>query len=339
MSNDLPPAQNFPLGYGLSDKPGYTLEDYRNGTSIWHVHQDTIQYYEEERKLKHFRPDLFTLPPDMQDDGNAPSASDKGKDDEKANSACTPELGKNSYAMSPYILCCSLFAITTYRKKQTPRAYYEKTIQTMNGGSIDYRGKELWQEDLSVLLGLLKLAQGKGEDDLKFALDNPEHGIRFAPTSFCSSIGWSDNTENIGRLKECLLRLRQAVLVLRRDSRDGEFGSTVGFVSDFKWEGDRRWTVMLHPRIVGLFSTHFSYINVLKRKLLSEGMQSWLYGVICANNCHVPFKYMTLYQASGSKAESLKEFGRSVRAALMRMQELNIIKGFKQERGAVRIFK
>lgn len=334
---------HYPLGYGVSDKPGYTAKDYADGTSLWHIHQDTIAFHEDERKAKPFAPDIWET-----DNEQAQGDAAKGEKDEAPAVLRTPKLGKNSYAMSPHILCCSLFAITTRPKKITKengeselasRAYYEKTLVTTNGGSIEYCGKELWQEDLSVLLGLLKLAQDKSEADLRDALTDLGKAIQFAPSTFCSSIGWSDNPGNITRLNESILRLRKAVLVLRRGKGDGEEGCTLGFVADFQWKGVQRWTVMLDPRVVGLFSGHFSYVNIEKRRLLSEGMQTWLYGIVCANNCLVPFKYDKLYQASGSKAKDMKEFGRSVRDALIRMQALSIIKGFKQERGAVRILR
>lgn len=352
MNND------YPAGYGVSDREGYTPEDYANGTSIWHVHQDIMRNLEDERQPKHFAPDPFEIDNGFDYDAplfgpienKLPSSDEKNDITTSAVAVIprTPKLGKNSYAMSPHILCSSLFAITTRPKKITAengehqlsgRVYYEKTLFTMNGASVEYWGKELWQEDLSVLLGLLKLAQDKSEAELQEALADPAKAIQFAPTSFCTAIGWSDNADNVARLQASVLRLKQATLILRRGVGDGEEGCTLGFVANFAWKGVQRWAVMLDPRIVGLFSQHFSYVNIEKRRLLSEGMQTWLYGIVCANNCLVPFSYERLFQASGSRAKDMKEFGRSVRTALTRMHELGVIAGFQLERGAVRILK
>jgi hypothetical protein len=319
-------SAHFTLGYGLSDKPGYTLKDYADGTSMWHIHQDILQDCENERRgLYRPRPEYAR-----------PVASEGEPDtDQKVLVPVIPKTYKNSYAMCPYVLCSSLFTVTTRQAKGTPRPYRQGTISTTRGGSIEYRGLELWQEDESVLLGLVKLAQGMTAE----ALNDSEKPIDFAPTSFCSSIGWSDNSDNTERLKECLLRLRGAILVMHRTEGEKQLGCTVGFVKEFEWVGVKRWTVQLDARIQSLFSGHVTYINIEKRKLLSEGLQTWLYGLVCANNCAIPFSIETIHKASGSKAKNMQEFGRSVREAFAKLVDVKAIKSVKVKRGAICVFK
>jgi len=314
-------------GYGIHDHIGFTADDYGNGTSFWNVHQDRKRGEQEERVAR------------LRNGGDLPWAPltdalphKDGK--KKSEPLVMPELGKNSFGMDPYVLCCSLFSIASRKVKGAPRIYREETILTTNGGSIEYCGPELHQEDESVLFGLVKLAQGMDEA----ALADPKNAITFAATTFCKLIGWSDNDTNPKRLEQSLLRLRGAILVLRRGKGDLEEGTTVGIVKDINWKGVRK-TVQLDPRIVGLFKGHVTYLNMEKRKLLTEGLQTWLYGLVCANNCAVPFTLEKLHNASGSKANSMKEFGRSVREALTKMVAVGVIKSFKTERGAIHITK
>lgn len=318
----------FPTySYGIYDLVGFTAEEYANGTSFWHIHQDRKREEQEERLIR------------MRNGGELPGRwlADNPSDEEESKQhkpLVIPQLRKNSFGMSPYVLCSSLFTIANRRGKGAPRVYREETIMTTNGGSIEYSGPELHQEEESVLLGLVKLAQGMDE----VALAAPDNFIIFAAGTFCKLIGWSDNDTNPKRLEQCLLRLRSAALVLRQGKGDAEEGITIGLVKEVNWKGARK-SVQFDQRILGLFKGHVTYLNIEKRKLLSEGMQTWLYGLVCANNCALPFPLEKLHKASGSKSKCMKEFGRSVREALTRMVSVGAIKGFQAERGSIRITK
>lgn len=260
-----------------------------------------------------------------------------------------PEMHKTTYAMNPAILCSALFSVSRGTleigadgKKQYVRKYMERTFPTTNGASIEYRGKELGQDDLTVLLGLLNQHAGMAANC----------ALEFAPSTFCSQIGWSDSEYNVPRLQESLLRLSGALVIVRTAKKDGGApesklaraigsGWTMKFVADFAWEGLARWSVQLDSRISQLFPEGFkpTYLIAAKRKALTEGLQTWLYGYVEANTCAYAVPLETIHEACGSAAP-LKEFARQVRDALPKLAAVGAVRqssGVKN--GKVAIFK
>jgi hypothetical protein len=257
-----------------------------------------------------------------------------------------PEMHRTTYAMNAAILCSALFGVGTGTlavgadgKKRFIRQYIERAFPTTNGAIIEYRGKELGQDDLTVLLGLLNHHAGKATSC----------ALEFAPSTFCTQLGWSDSKHNVIRLQECLLRLRGAYLVIRT-KKNGEApqsnlaraigsGWTLGFVADFAWEGLAHWSVHLDSRIDQLFETAPTYLIAAKRKSLSEGLQTWLYGYVEANTCAYGVPLETLHKACGSAAP-LKEFARQVRDALPKLAAVGAVrKQSNVKNGRVAIFK
>jgi hypothetical protein len=251
-----------------------------------------------------------------------------------------PKVRITSYAINPTILCCALFGIGKGTleegnggKKHYIRQYIERRFVTTNGAFIDYRGDELCQDDLSVLLGLLKKHAG-------FACSLK---IELTPSTFCTQIGWSDNAANIVRLKESLLRLRFAIMIITAAPReDNELsnlakaigtGWTMGFVAGFSF-GEGKWKVKIDESIALMFDTSMTYLIVSRRNALTEGLQTWLYGFIESNTCAYAIPVEKLKAACGSTA-TLKEFSRQIRDAIPKLvaakvlQDCSIVKNKK----------
>jgi hypothetical protein len=261
-----------------------------------------------------------------------------------------PEVRRTSYAMNSALLCCALFGISKGisvkgkdGKAHFVRQYIERTFLTTNGAIIEYRGKELGQDDLTVLLGLLQKHSGMATSC----------EIEFFPTTFCSEIGWSDSDHNTKRLKSCLLRLRGAFLIIKAVKPDKDAleskrsklataigtGWTLGFVSDFRWEGLQRWALQIDHRIGQLFQTAPTYLITTKRKSLTEGLQTWLYGYIEANNCAYAVPLETIHRASGSTAQ-LNQFARQVRDAIPKLVVVGTLRDCSTvKNGKVALFK
>ncbi|MBD8722151.1 replication initiator protein A [Oxalobacteraceae sp. CFBP 13708] len=257
-----------------------------------------------------------------------------------------PEMHRTTYAMNTAILCSALFGVGSGTltvgvdgKKKFLRQYIERAFPTTNGAIIEYRGKELHQDDLTVLLGLLNCHAGKATTC----------ALEFAPSTFCTQLGWSDTNHNITRLQECLHRLRGAYLAIRTKKSDTAAqsklaraigsGWTLGFVAYFAWEGLARWSVQLDSRISQLFGNAPTYLIAAKRKSLSEGLQTWLYGYVEANTCAYAVPLETLHKASGSAAP-LKEFARQVRNALSKLAAVGAVREQSNvKNGRVAIFK
>jgi hypothetical protein len=244
-----------------------------------------------------------------------------------------PELSRTSYGMNTDILCSALFGIAKGSEKRVidgvvrlTRKHIRQVYKTTNGASIEYRGEELRQTDLTVLLELLHMRAGMATSC----------EIEFSPYTFCSQIGWSDSKADAEKLKDSLLRMRQSIVIVERN---GTKGSTVGFVSQFSWD-EAKWSVTIDERIGGLFSIKPTYLIIAQRKALSQGLQTWLYGYIRANKCGWAVPLETIHEACGSESKNMQEFARSVREALKRLAAINVVTPASTvKNGKVLIFK
>lgn len=250
------------------------------------------------------------------------------------DTVCLPNIRDTSFAMCADILCSALFGTAKGNVRTTVdeiprqgRAYVETTFKTTNGAFIEFRGKELRQDDLTVLLQLVSLRAGMATSC----------EIEFSPYAFLTKIGWSNNNISVGHLRECLMRLRQAIVIIKRGGVKGEVS---GFLSQFCWEGRTQWSVQVDRRMVALLGTAPTYLVIAKRKQLSDGLQTWLYGYIRANQCGWAVPLELIHAASGSQAANMVEFARSVRDVLKKLAAIGVVTDASTvKNGKVAIFK
>lgn len=78
-----------------------------------------------------------------------------------------------------------------------------------------------------------------------------------------------------------------------------------------------------------LFPTkHFAYLNIDMRKQLTEGIQTWLFDYIAANDCRMVMTYSALREACGRPDEDPKQFADYVKSAMTRLVAIGAIKSF-----------
>jgi hypothetical protein len=241
-----------------------------------------------------------------------------------------------SYTMNPVLLCCAVFSSN---RASADRNYVETTYNASNGASIEFRGKELCQDDLTVLLALIHDHAGKCTTEK----------VVFAPYSFCKKIWGSAAPSNVMRLHASILRMKGAFLIVRAAPLEGRkqsklaaaigSGWTMGFIENFQFKDLPRWEVTIDPRIGQLFQTQPTYLIIERRQQLTEGIQTWLYGFIEANTCHYALDLTVLHTHSGSTAP-LKEFARQVRDAIPKLIAAGVLKAPSTvKNGKVSFFK
>lgn len=245
-----------------------------------------------------------------------------------------PAIRSTSYAMCADILCSALFGTAKGTARAIvdgvtfhDRAYIQTRFKSTNGAFIEFRGMELRQDDLTVLLQLISLRA-----DMATKCE-----IEFSPYALLTKIGWSNNNISVGHLRECLMRLRQAIVIIERGGNKGEVS---GFLSEFSWEGRTHWWVKVDHRMVAILGTAPTYLIISKRKQLSEGLQTWLYGYIRANQCGWAVPLELIHSASGSQAKDMVEFARSVREVLKKLAAIGVVTDASTvKNGKVAIFK
>lgn len=229
-----------------------------------------------------------------------------------------PKLSGGSYAIHNVFNCSAIFGTARGGERKQGRFVYPAT----NGFSAILSGVELRQDDKAVLLELVHRRRGMYAGEVKFA-----------PTTFCKSLGWSDGKSSKERLFNCIERLMQAMLKIEKDANTGVM---FHLLAKFAYDGDR-WLVGMDEDIVKLFPTgkkNASYLNIEHRKLLTAGLQTWLYDYIRSNDCRIVLTYSTLRKVCGRPDDDPKAFVDYAKAALAKLHVLGLIKGYKSAKNA-----
>jgi hypothetical protein len=234
-----------------------------------------------------------------------------------------PKLHKASLAFEPVMLKSALFRPAS-GARATFAAY--TAIRAHGSHKVEYQGEELRQDDLRVLLMLLKQRSGERVD----------HVQQFVPRTFCREVlAWADSSDSVAKLRSCIERLHGARV--RVTYADGGIG-LYSFVSDADLAGER-WSVWLSERLAAMFERATTYIPREDRLALRDGLVSWLFGFIKADACFAPFSLADLRDLSGSNSYEQKAFNRVLKAALEQLRTAGLIEGFEVAAGKVRVRK
>lgn len=238
-----------------------------------------------------------------------------------------------SYAIVPLMLTTPLFTIARGTKGQL----VDKTFHRPGVGYVRYAGPQLTQSHLTVLLGLARMFGGE-----QVGADSEQ---QFRPSTFLSSIGWSDKQENKLRLIELLDDLARGYLKIwsERFDEPEHYALRTHFVSRFKPSADRTvpWRVALDLTVLDIFSDKDAartFLSVKERAQLREGLPTFLHGYIKANSCFRPFSVQELYAASGATGD-VGQFREDVKTQLGKLQAAGIIESWRIEREGFRVFK
>jgi hypothetical protein len=236
-----------------------------------------------------------------------------------------PPMSAGSYAMSPLALRNRLFGLGN-----DPAVHYKERWNVLGGGFVEYNGPGLSQRHATVFYRLIHELQGKPATE----------PLRFNPWEFVTLLGWAHSVHSVKSLKKCLIAMRGAVFILESSDSARATGRVVGMVKEFEFE-DKHWTVELDPRAAALFCDEEtpSYLNIARHKQLREGLPTWLYGFIRANNCKRPFGLAALREACGSRTKNLGDFGKEVARALSKIQKTGAIEKFVRSKGMVCIWR
>lgn len=236
--------------------------------------------------------------------------------------AVLPEQYNGTLAFTPELLKSRLFG----HRSGNREVFAEFTPVPAYGKSkIEYKGEELRQDDLRVLLALIRIRAGGG----------CETAIEFNPREFCvKTLGWGDSGGSVEKLNEAILRLHDAKcrLYYFHEKSGKEVFQGISFITEFSILKGAR-SVQLSPSLVTLLTGWYrSYMRVSERMSMKDGLGSWLYGVIKADSCELGFDLEQLRAVSGSPM-ILKEFNRAVSKSMAEFEKMGVIVGFTLKKG------
>lgn len=205
-------------------------------------------------------------------------------------------------------------SLFTVGNQNEPRIFYKthKTIQTLAGHTITYKGEELRQDDEDVFLQLVHLARTHplGEK------------VEFTAYSMLKELGWKRSSEGYTRLKRTLDRLQGTGLRVTSELA-GSSGYQGALVRKFAWKEDdgetplTHWVVWLEPEIVKLFGPNgYTQVWWAQRLRLKSSLAKFLHGYYASHEQPFPMKVETLRGLTGSRTQRLGDFRKGLRRAL-----------------------
>jgi hypothetical protein len=243
---------------------------------------------------------------------------------EKADDAARsfPGLYRRDYA-SP-----TDFLGSTFRPAIGRRALYGDftVIECSPSHRVEFMGEELRQDDLTVLLALVKLRQGQLPAPV--VIEKPRCFVR-------DVLGWPDAGTSVQKLIASIERL----FIARLRIRNANGTQLVSFVSDAKLPiagKDGTLEVVLSPRLVDAYKGRLTYLRAEQRDSLKEGLETWLFGIVQSQPCTEPFSLSKLKEAARSTAEQ-REFNRSLRRALQSLVEVGAVESYEMRKASLRV--
>lgn len=206
----------------------------------------------------------------------------------------------------------ALFAVGNQNRK---RVFYttHKTIHTLAGCQITYKGEELRQDDADVFMQMVHLARTHALGER----------VEFTAYSFLREIGWSCSQQSYERLRATLDRLQGTGLRITADGSSGEqYGFQGALVRMFSWKDDSdaplaRWVVYLEPTIVKLFAPDgYTQLWWAQRQRLKSALAKFLHAYYSTHAAPYALKVLSLRELSGSKSGRVTDFRKALRAAL-----------------------
>lgn len=202
-------------------------------------------------------------------------------------------------------------------------------FRTGKGSAIlTYRGPRLTQTHASVVMILAHAHRGKAHTD----------DLETTATALVRALGWSDGAYSRARLWEALQDLAGAVVVSSYATPEQRQVAEPVLARAEREVGTGKVRVRFSETGLDLFRGMPVSVSLRRRGLLTEGVETWLYGVIRASVCHEPVTYEYLHDLAAT-GQGLHEFSRDVRAALGKMARFGLIAGWSAFRGGVRIAK
>lgn len=193
---------------------------------------------------------------------------------------------------------------------------------------LTYRGVRLTQAHASVVMVLASALRGRAHTE----------ALETSAGALIAALGWSDSAYSRERLWEALLDLTGAVVVSSYATAEQRQVAEPILARAERERGTGRVCVRFSETGLDLFRGVPVYVSLVRRGLLTEGLETWLYGVIRASRFYEAVTYEYLRDLAGTD-QPLNEFARDVRAALVKMRAAKLIGGFTAKRGAVFIWK
>lgn len=217
----------------------------------------------------------------------------------------------------------ALFTVKSFR---TPRQAYRDTpvFSVSANVRLTFTGVELRAaDDELVWQQLLHYARNFG----------PENWIEFTASQLCRDLGWPQNATYRQKVRQSILTLHAASILVERTEPGSQRGMPFRFVDKFEFEtieGEAlpRWRVSLGRQLVLWFGGYqFTRLELRGYRQL-DPIARRIADYVCSHAAPYAVKIDTLRDMCGSESAVLNRWRHQVKGALAQLQQHGFIESF-----------
>lgn len=272
------------------------------------------------------KPEAIPPKKEAKPEGKAPKTEDKPSTELLAVCAESERILPNEIVRS---------ALFNARNRNKPREYMNGVdIAVIGGGSLNYQGQELRQDDGTLFMQIVHIAKKQPMGSL----------VEFTPYSMCKALDWGTSSRDYQRLRDSLKRMQATALEVRSQRIDGVWGGeSMSMIPYFAWrDSDKKtlakYQVRLAPQLVELFgNVHYTRTDWEQRLALPDGLATWLHTYFASHRKPHPIAIETIMQGAGMTVSARSEAAKQIRTALAKLTEVGFLASWEIVGGFVHV--
>ena len=247
-----------------------------------------------------------------------------------------PEWNEDKRAVPNPFVRSGLFSVKN--SKDDERKFLDKLVlPSLSNYRIEFTGKELQQDDLSVWLFLINCAKKQPIAD----------SVYFTGYQIVTDLGWSINSKSYTRAKRSIERLKVTGLEVSSVNSDtGQKEQAYGgsLIREYSWDavdGEKniKWMVRFEPKISLLFledTTTLASWEIRKAIGSRHTVAQWLHYYFESHTTPFPISIKKLHELCRSD-DSVSSFRSSIKRALDKLIEVEFLSSYVIENDLVKV--
>jgi hypothetical protein len=253
----------------------------------------------------------------------------------KVFQAVLPFWDDDNRGVPNHFIRSGLFSVRNNEKREYLEAM---KIASLNNYSIEYTGKELQQDDLSVWMALINLARNQPISD----------SVLFTGYQLVKDLGWSMNSKSYARAQASIERMKVTGIQISVSNKEGkkEAAYAGSLIREYNWleidrKGGTKWMVRFEPQVSMLFmndTTSLLEWETRKKIGTRATVAQWLHSFYTSHRDPTPLTVEKIHEICRS-GDTLSSFRATLKLALQKLIDVEFLASFHITNGQVFVSK